>query len=404
MTYKIILDGTLFSECEMMGSNRSGMLRLTEDITRNLVKINDQEIFFANTIYTEQYDTLLKKFIAENYPLHSKRIISKPPFFVSNVPKLRGLLKRFSKHLSLKVLIPQIERYDLFHSFYYPFPDHVQNKKIKKSITYLDIIPLRLNGYSENMVQTTKRVVESIVPNFAISISAFSRQDLIDYDKRIDPDRIFVAPLAASKELFFKNDNINEWKAAKEKYSLPDNYFLSVSSNDKRKNLHHLIRSFSKFIEQQSPKDLHLVLAGNFMYSYSVLDELNIQKAVREKIIITDKFIDNKDLSVVYSNSLCFFFMSHYEGFGLPVLEAMQCGVPVVTSNTSSIPEIVDSAGIMLPPDDQDALCEVMNNMYINKELRDTYAMAGLKRAAQFSWQRCAKEYAEIFKHINANF
>jgi glycosyltransferase involved in cell wall biosynthesis len=163
--------------------------------------------------------------------------------------------------------------------------------------------------------------------------------------------------------------------------------------------LPHLIKSFSKFILQENPKDLHLVLTGNSTYGYSILEKLGIDKKVREKIVLA-KSIANEDLASVYSNATCFFFMSLYEGFGLPALEAMQCGTPVVTSNATSLPEVVGDAGIMLSPNDEDGLCQTMLQIYNDQELRNKFSVLGLSRAKQFSWERCANEYVEVFKKI----
>jgi glycosyltransferase involved in cell wall biosynthesis len=403
MSIKVILDGSLFSECELMGNNRSGMLRLTEDITNQLIAKNDIDISFANTRFTNQYDSSLRNFVSTHYPAQKDRIVPKHPMIENNGGGLRNRLTRFLQKPSLKSYLSDIERNDIFHSFYYPFADHLKKNKVKKSITFLDIIPLRMDGYPEATINITKKIVESIIPNFAISISEFSRQDLINYDKRINPDRVFTIPLAASTELFINNRDQDEWKRVKEKYDLPEKYFLSVSSIDHRKNLPHLIKCFSKFILQENPKDLSLVLTGNATYSNSILAELKIEKKIRDRIFITKKFIDNKDLSAIYSNALCFFFMSMYEGFGLPVLEAMQCGTPVVTSNNSSIPEVVGDSGIMLPHDDEDALCEAMNQIYLDHSLREHYSNLGVERARQFSWQRCASEYQDIFNKIALN-
>jgi glycosyltransferase involved in cell wall biosynthesis len=143
-----------------------------------------------------------------------------------------------------------------------------------------------------------------------------------------------------------------------------------------------------------------LVLAGNAKYSYAVLNKLNIDKAVRDKIIVGRRHIENEDLSVVYSNALCFFFMSLYEGFGLPVLEAMQCGAPVVASNVTSLPEVAGNAAIMIDPKDEMALCNTMNEVYNNEALRVKYAALGIDRAKNYSWQKCANDYIAIFKKI----
>ena len=398
---KIILDGALFSETEMLGSSSHGMVRIAGEILKEFTHYSEFDISFVNSIYSKQYDSMLKLFLEKNYPLYRDKILSDAPILSSSLPGFRRSSKYLAKYLSLEVKTRGLEKGDIYHSFYYPFDNNViRHVKIKKSITYLDIIPLRMEGYPRAMVEITKQVVKSIASNFAISISEFSKQDLLDYDNKISADRIFVAPLAASKELFFQNTNREKSARVKRKYRLPDNYFLSISSNDIRKNVPHVIKCFSLFTLQEKPKDLFLVIAGNAKYSSSIVDKLNIDKAVREKIIIIGRHIENEDMAVVYSNALCFFFMSLYEGFGLPVLEAMQCGVPVVTSDVSSLPEVVGNAAIMINPKDEIELCNTMNKVYNNESLRVKYSALGKVRANDFSWQKCANDYYEIFKRI----
>jgi glycosyltransferase involved in cell wall biosynthesis len=394
------MDGALFSECEMFGSNSYGMVRIAEEVIKELMHRNEFDISFVNTIYSKKYDSFLKLFLENRYPAHRGKILSKTPVLSSSLPGLSILSKYFAKCLSLEVKSTGLDKGDIYHSFYYPFNNIIRNVNIKKSITYLDIIPLRVKGYNKSMVDITRQVVKSIVSNYAIAISEFSKQDLLDYNNEISADRVFVAPLAASKELFFPNKNREEWVRVKRKYGLPDNYFLTVSSTDIRKNIPHLVKCFSQFVLQEKPQDLFLVLAGNATYSYAILNKLNIDKSVRDKIVISSRYIENEDLSVVYSNALCFFFMSLYEGFGLPVLEAMQCGAPVVTSNVTSLPEVAGNAAITINPKDEMALCNTMNEVYNNEALRAKYAALGIVRANEFSWQKCANDYIEIFKKI----
>jgi glycosyltransferase involved in cell wall biosynthesis len=398
---KLILDGSLFSECEMLGSNRFGMTRVAEEVLKELIHSNELDISFVNTVYSRKYDSFLKKFLEQRYPSHKDKILSNTPVFSSALPVLCKLSRYFAEYLSLEVKNTGLNKGDVFHSFYYPFKRNmIRNTDIKKSITFLDLIPLRMKGYRKSQIDTTGQIVKSIVSNYAIAISEFSKQDLLDYNKEISADRVFVAPLAASKELFFKNKNKEQWALIKRKYNLPDNYFLSVSSVDYRKNLPHLIKCFSRFLLQEKHQDLFLVLAGNTKYGYTILDKLNIDKMVRDKIVFPERHIENGDLSVVYSNALCFFFMSLYEGFGLPALEAMQCGVPVVTSDVTSLPEVVGNAGIMINPKDEDQLCDTMNKLYNNEALRAKYAASGIVRASEFSWHKCANDYIKIFKMI----
>ncbi len=404
MAIKVVLDGTLFSECEMQGANRDGMMRLTEDITDRLVLNSELEINFANTLYIEKYDKLLKKFVKDHYPQNYNNIISKRTPFLTNLLKWKGLYRTKLAKLPISPYYKEIDACDIFHSFYYPFSSSISKNKINRSITFLDIIPLKRAGYPEVLVKRTKDVVDSVVSNFGISISEYSKQDLLNYDKRAKQENIFVAPLAASKELFYQNKNESDWELVKNKYQLPDNYFLCVAGNDKRKNIAHIIKCFSEFFLQEKPQDLYLVLTGNCTHNRTMLDELEIPKMVCDRIYTPLTFIDSKDLAVLYSNAMAFFFMSLYEGFGLPALEAMQCGVPVVASNTTSLPEVVGEGGIQLPPDNVDELCNVMSVLYKDETIRKKYEIAGLKRADTFSWQRCADEYANIFKTITTNF
>jgi hypothetical protein len=225
MTTKLVIDGSLLAECGMAGTSRGGAHRVAEEVTKKLINIGGLEISFANTVYTKRHDEFLRKYISATYSFDTSKVISRKPLIASSVPKWGGLLRRLGSGLSLEVKVAEVEKHDVFHSFYHPFTRGIQNKRIKKSITLLDIIALRMNGYSAALTDITRRVVDSIVPNYAISISEFSKQDLIDYDRRIRPERVFVAPPAASPELFFQNKNGAAWQAVKTKYNLPDSYF-----------------------------------------------------------------------------------------------------------------------------------------------------------------------------------
>jgi glycosyltransferase involved in cell wall biosynthesis len=395
MPVKTVIDGTLLSDCEKSGDIRYGVLRVAEEITQRLRDDDTLDLVFANTKLDSYHDRLLRTYLRRKSNDKAVKILSYP-FAGCSLQRANRLFSTIYRRFYSEE-IRTIDRYDVFHSFYQPFSKGVNKAKIVKSITLHDIIPLRVKGY-EIEIPFLNGIIDSIVPNFTISVSEFSKQDVCNYDKRVDSDRIFVVPLAANSEVFYINRNRQAWEEIKSKYGLPNRYFLSLSGIDKRKNLLHLIKAFDELIMQQNV-DVCLVLTGNASINSSVFTQVNINNKTKEKIVFV-KPIEEEDLSVVYTNALCFFFMSFYEGFGLPVLEAMQCGVPVVTSNVTSLPEVVGDAGIMLSPHDKDALCSAMLTVYNNKQVRDDLSRRGLKRVQEFSWKRCAEEYSAIFKKI----
>jgi glycosyltransferase involved in cell wall biosynthesis len=122
---------------------------------------------------------------------------------------------------------------------------------------------------------------------------------------------------------------------------------------------------------------------------------------LKNRIIFTG-YIPDEDLSAIYSGATAFIYPSLYEGFGLPPLEAMQCGTPVITSNTSSLPEVVGDAGIMINPTDEDALCQAILTIIQDSQLRKTLSEKGRERAQQFSWAKCAEETVKVYQ-IAAN-
>jgi glycosyltransferase involved in cell wall biosynthesis len=119
-----------------------------------------------------------------------------------------------------------------------------------------------------------------------------------------------------------------------------------------------------------------------------------LPEKVKEKIIFTG-YVEDDDLPFLYSGARCFCYMSIYEGFGLPPLEAMQCGTPVITSNTSSLPEVVGDAGIMLDPHDVEGLVDAFNRVLNNETLRNEMIAKGLEQAKKFSWDQCVEIIVE---------
>ena len=158
------------------------------------------------------------------------------------------------------------------------------------------------------------------------------------------------------------------------------------------------IKCFSRLAQDNALNDLSLVLVGTKGWAFDpIFKEIAANPKIRDRIIVTG-YVDDKYLAPLYSGAMMFVYPSFYEGFGLPPLEAMQCGVPVITSNTSSLPEVVGKAGIMIDPEDADALCQAMLTIYDSTEVRQKMSADSLAQASKFSWQKCAEQTINAYK------
>ncbi len=291
---------------------------------------------------------------------------------------------------------------NIYHSTFFPIPKQVRDAKKKKEfLTIYDLIPILYPQYAEKEMRVLiKEVVESITPKtWVFCISKATRNDLLNYlGKSANPDRVLVTELAAS-HLFYRSNDADKHTEVKNKYNIPDApYILSVCTLEPRKNIDQVIKGFVRMVHQEKMPDLNLILVGAAGWMFDkIFEEIEASAGIKSRIIITG-FVADEDLAALYTDALMFVYPSFYEGFGLPPLEAMQCGTPVITSNTSSLPEVVGDAGIMIAPTDLDALCEAMLSIYKSPFLREDLSRRSLERANKFSWEKCAQATVDAYK------
>jgi glycosyltransferase involved in cell wall biosynthesis len=293
---------------------------------------------------------------------------------------------------------------DIFHSTYPRIPNQVRTALPNRHIqTVYDLTPLILDEkyFPPGLRGINQRLIDTIQPDdWVTTISEATRDDLLAR-RKLNPERVTTIYLAASPELFHPISDKNTIKLVKQKYELPEgNYFLSLHSLAPHKNMEHLIACFKKVISQEKTRDLHLVICGGNKEAGSLMAEANNLTAADLEFIHFTGFVDDNDLAAIYSDALGFIFPSLYEGFGLPVLEAMQCGCPTISSNTSSLPEVVGEAGFLVSPTDEDKLCECMLKLYHSSELRANYSQLSLDRSALFSWQKTVDETVQIYERM----
>jgi glycosyltransferase involved in cell wall biosynthesis len=293
---------------------------------------------------------------------------------------------------------------DLFHSTYPRIPNQVRKALPNRHIqTVYDLTPLILDEkyFPPGLRGINQRLIDTIQPDdWVTTISEATRDDLLAR-RKLNPERVTTIYLAASPELFYPISDKTAIELVKQKYALPEgNYFLSLHSLAPHKNMEHLITCFKKIISQEKTQDLHLVICGGTKEAGALMAAANHLTAADLKFIHFTGFVDDNDLAAIYSDAIGFIFPSLYEGFGLPVLEAMQCGCPVISSNTSSLPEVVGAAGFLVSPTDEDTLCECMLKLYRSSELHANYSQLSLDRSALFSWQKTVDETVQIYERM----
>lgn len=277
----------------------------------------------------------------------------------------------------------------------------VESGSTVKAIIVYDLIALmREDLATPEITNVVRSIVDSITPDMVVfAISNYTKRDLLAYRPDLSASQITVIPLAAPAHYFLRPDKERR-VLMREKYGIPPEipYILSLATLEVRKNLDHIVKAFVQFCGASPDNDVRLVLSGMRGWKLEKL-ESSLQQAGtwRSRIILTG-FVDEEDMPSLYSDALCFVYMSRYEGFGLPPLEAMTCGVPVISSNTSSLPEVVGDAGINLDPDDTVGLVQAMRDLTANDALRAELIQKGLARARIFSWDACADIISETLR------
>lgn len=295
----------------------------------------------------------------------------------------------------------QLRDVDVFHSPYRPLSTSLrQFPHLRRFLTVYDLIAIHSPQLMESQDdRLSQQILDSIDPeSWVLTISRATKNDLCNY-LPLDPARVFVTYLAAAPEYFYPSRDETRFAAVRVKYGLPDApYFLCLNTLEPRKNLERVIRAFAGLASQERIKDAYLVLAGARGWSYQeIFRTIERSGVVKDRILVTG-YVANEDLAALYSGALAFVYPSLYEGFGLPPLEAMQCGLPVIASNTSALPEVVGDAGIMVNPYDEDALCQAMFEIYNDSTLRKFLAAKGLARAKHFSWDNCTRATLDAYK------
>jgi alpha-1,3-rhamnosyl/mannosyltransferase len=282
-------------------------------------------------------------------------------------------------------------RLDLFHSPYYIKPYLLPCPSV---VTIYDLIPRLYPKYISPWARVIFEMaihLAIVTSRLVISVSQSAKEDLVRL-LGVPPSKVWVTPLGVDSQFCPVNE-----KAIfnlRQRHDLPEGYILYLGINKPHKNLGRLVEAFAEVKTEQK-----LVLAGKEDPRYGEVHEVVKQLGLQDRVVFLGQ-VSEDDLPALYSGATLFVFPSLYEGFGLPLLEAMACGVPVVCSSTSSLPEIAGRAAIMVDPLDLSQWARALERVLGDSNLRASMREEGLKQAALFSWEKTAKGTLAVYRQV----
>ena len=343
-------------------------------------QVKNQYVLFGSSL--RQQKTLKDFFnsisdISTSSDISSQKLRIKPQaiskFYPIPPTILEFLFNRF--HLSIDAFVGKV---DIFHS-----SDWTQPKSSAKKVTTIhDMIVYKFPQlFDSKTISVQKRRLAWVKKEVdkIIAVSDSTKKDIIEI-LQIPEEKIEVIYEAAAP-IFYKRGE-DEIEIAKKKFGIKKDYILTVNTRSSQK-LAKLLEAFSVV---RKDLDITLVVVGEKIQSYQ--DIINIG------------FVLDEDLARLYSGVSVFVFPSFYEGFGLPVLEAMACGAPVVCSNTSSLPEIAGKAAVYVNPNSKESIVEGVKKVLMDKKFAQELSKQSVNQASQFSWEKTARETLRVYEEV----
>tara|TARA_R110001632_G_scaffold64960_4_gene154215 strand:+ start:666 stop:1820 length:1155 start_codon:yes stop_codon:yes gene_type:complete len=242
-------------------------------------------------------------------------------------------------------------------------------------------------------------IVSKVVKNSRrlITVSNFEKENITNFFKLKNKDIQTVHNGVSQK--FAVNSNVDRITKVKVKYELPENYILHIANKDPRKNTKSVLIAFNKYVKRTTENHQLLMLGCKDADLKMMLKDIGAMD-LYDHIILTG-YVSDEDLPVLYQLSQLFLFPSLREGFGIPIIEAMACGVPVITSNTSSMPEVAGNAAHLIDPNKTEDLCNGMLKIMSDNSYKNELIQRGIERSKQFTWNRMASKVLEQYKQLH---
>jgi len=358
----------------------TGVSRYGENLVKNLFEIDDknQYILFASSL--RSYGKLLAfKEELSTYKNVEFKFSKFPPTI------LELLWNRLHIYPIEKIIGPV----DIFHSSDWLEPP-VTSKEIKKVTTIHDMVPyLFPSSLHPKIISNQKRRMAFVKKesDAIIADSKTTKDDIVKF-LEIPEEKVTVIPLAPSSNFAPQSEDLVEHTLAKYKIKRP--YILSVATQEPRKNLQKLLDAFDEVLKEEP--ESRIVLTGKYGWGGGLRSPNNV---------IWTNYVPEEDLVALYSGCQVFVYPSLYEGFGLPILEAMSCGAPVITSNNSSMEEVAKNAAILIDPRNEKQIAKAIEFVLnLNGENYDKMKKASIDRAKQYSWEKTARDTLKLYENL----
>jgi len=367
-----------------MDARPSGVSEYTLNLVKEILKLdtnNEYRLFyncFGDCSNLPEFVGPNVKVVKYNYP---NKILNYLLFKIFNYPKIDEILatdRFFMPHLNFIGLKYSGRSVLTIHDLSF--------------LKYPEFFSWRKNFW-HYMVNAKKLIKQA---GQIIAVSEHTKRDIMEHCG-VDGDKIKVIYSGIGEE--FKKiagDSHEKLLEVKTKYNLPDKFILFLGTVEPRKNVEGIIRAYNQLrINSPELRNVKLVIAGSRGWKSDKIYRAWGQSSFKDDIKLLG-YVDNKDRIYLYNLASMFVYPSFYEGFGLPPLEAMACGCPVITSFSSSLPEVVADAALLVDPYNINDIARAMKEVLTNENLKNQLVARGFGRANQFSWQKTAKEYLEI--------
>ncbi|ELS33057.1 MULTISPECIES: glycosyltransferase family 4 protein [Pseudanabaena] len=382
---KIAIDGTSLT------SQPSGIGLYAKNLIYALYNLQDQDNFLMSVVYQPRLKEWLR--FKANAPkfLNLDTKIYKLPIPVT----ISSFLSRFPNPI-----IPYFESAfgfpDILHGL-----DHVVYpcSKSLKVMTIHDLTFIKYPNFASSITKNYSERVKHCISwtDLIITVSESSKRDIVKY-LDVKPQKIYVTPLASRYRNNYLKDEVIDILKENIGYDFTKPYILFVGTFEPRKNINNIIYAFN-LLKKKYKIDHQLVLIGKKGWKYeSILKDIQSSSYTNE--IFHLDYLADELVAIFYSRADVFVYPSHYEGFGLPILEAMTLGTPVITSDNSSIPEVTGNAAILINPNDFMQIAEAILKVISDRQLKENLISRGKAQANLFSWDNTAKETLKAYKSI----